>query len=100
MSYQFSVISFRLQEGVLLVRVFLGYFRGLPLLNENLFNLFTDNRKHCVAMRTNNRQPCKKRCVYLDLVFNRLLGWEGGSSCVDLEIGVYTGPSSAPQQGI
>lgn len=23
-----------------------------------------------------------KRCVYLDLVFNRLLGWEGGSSCV------------------
>ena len=64
MSYQFSVISFRLQEGVLRVRVFLGYFRGFPLLNENLF---TDNRKHCTAMRTDNRQPCKKKCVYLAL---------------------------------
>ena len=42
----------------------------------------------------------KKRCVYLDLVFNRLLGWEGGSSCVVLGDSVHTGPSSAPQQGI
>ena len=43
----------------------------------------------------------EKRCVYLDLVFNRLLGWEGGSSCVCvLGEGVHTGPSSAPQQGI
>ena len=24
----------------------------------------------------------KFKCVYLDLVYNRLLGWEGGSSCV------------------
>ena len=43
---------------------------------------------------------CSKKCVYLDLVFNRLLGWEGGSSCVVLGDSVHTGPSSAPQQGI
>ena len=42
----------------------------------------------------------EKKCVYLDLVFNRLLGWEGGSSCVVLGNNVHTGPSSAPQQGI
>ena len=42
----------------------------------------------------------EKKCVYLDLVFNRLLGWEGGSSCVVLGDSVHTGPSSAPQQGI
>ena len=36
------------------------------------------NPNRCLA----NYSMLKKKCVYLDLVYNRLLGWEGGSSCV------------------
>ena len=37
----------------------------------------------------------EKRCVYLDLVCNRLLGWEGGSSCVFWEM-VFTQDLAVP----
>ena len=37
-----------------------------------------------------------KKCVYLDLVYNRLLGWEGGSSCVVFWEIVFTQDLAVP----
>ena len=59
---------------------------------ENPSECYTENLHTVDSPITDNHV---KKCVYLDLVFNRLLGWAGGSSCAFWEM-VFTQDLAVP----